>query len=422
MPQGIAVLATGSELLDGRVVDTNSQFIAGRLADLGLTLQRTLTCGDDIPAIVQSLEFLSREASFVVVTGGLGPTTDDLTREALAEFAGQPLVLDAGALDTLKDYYARKRRSFDPSNTKQATFPASAAIIPNPHGTAAAFVLELRPGFFAVALPGVPGELRALFESDVVPLILSQFKDAAPRKERFFRLFGLPESIVGARVHAAALDPQITVSYRAHFPEIHVVLKTAADDAVLEAAAAKTRGAIEADFIVSEDKNRSLEGVVAELLQKNKATVAVAESCTGGLLGGLLTRLPGASKTFLGGAISYSNALKESLLGVSAEALRTHGAVSEVVATAMARGARERFGSTYALSITGVAGPEGGSPEKPVGTFFVGISTPEGDAAYHFFFNSTREWIRTFAANCALDILRRTALALPIRSLALVNR
>lgn len=422
MPHGIAVLATGSELLDGRVVDTNSHFIAGRLSDLGLTLKRVVTCGDDIDTITRSLAFLADEASFIIVTGGLGPTTDDLTREALAAFAAQKLILSDLALENLKSYYAKKRRAFDPSNTKQATFPERATVIPNPHGTAAAFSLELRPGVFAVALPGVPGELRALFESDVLLLITARFKDAVPRKERFFRLFGLPESIVGARVNAAALDSAITVSYRAHFPEIHVVLKTPGDDALLDRAATLTRAAIEPDYIVTERKELSLEGIVQELLLKNSATVAVAESCTGGMLGGLLSRLPGSSKTFLGGGITYSNALKESLLGVEPESLRTHGAVSAVVATEMANGARSRFGSTYALSITGIAGPEGGSEAKPVGTFFIGLSTPNGTTAYHLFFSSTRDWIRTFAAHSALDILRRTVLGIPVRSLALVTQ
>ena len=420
MPNGIAVLATGSELLDGRVADTNSQFIAGRLTDLGLMLKRTVTCGDDIASIQRSLEFLAAEASFIVVTGGLGPTTDDLTREALAEFAGQRLVVSESALQNLKDYYVKKRRTFDPSNTKQATFPERATVIPNPHGTAAAFALELRPGVFAVALPGVPSELRALFDASVVPLIADRFHDAVPRKERFFRLFGLPESIVGARIDGAGLDPAITVSYRAHFPEIHVVLKTPGDDTVLDRSAASVRAAIEADYIVTERKDLSLEGVVQELLGERGATVSVAESCTGGMLGALLSRLPGASKTFVGGAISYSNTLKESLLGVSRDSLLAHGAVSAVVATEMADGARQRFGSTYALSITGVAGPGGGTAAKPVGTFFVGLATPHGTMAYHLFFNSQRDWIRTFAAHSALDILRRTVRGLPVRSLALV--
>lgn len=420
MPHGIAVLATGSELLDGRIADTNSQFIAGRVSDLGLTVKRVVTCGDDIETITRSLAFLAEEASLIIVTGGLGPTTDDLTREALAAYAGQQLVLNTAAFENLKRYYERKRRAFDPSNTKQATFPESARVIPNPHGTAAAFSLELRPGVFAVALPGVPGELRALYDSDVVPLIKELFRDAVPRKERFFRLFGLPESIVGARVHGAALDPAISVSYRAHFPEIHVVLKTAADEALLDRAATLTRAAIEADYIVAEHKETSLEGSVHELLMARGATVSVAESCTGGMLGGLLSRLPGSSKTFVGGGITYSNALKESLLGVNIESLNAHGAVSDVVATEMARGAQIRFNSTYALSITGIAGPAGGTEAKPVGTFFVGLATPEGVMAYHLFFSSTREWIRTFAAYSALDILRRTIAGLPVRSLAFV--
>ena len=421
MPHGIAVLATGSELLDGRVLDTNSHFVAGCLTDLGLALSRVVTCGDDIGSIKESLAFLLKEASFVIVTGGLGPTTDDLTREAIAEFAGVGLELNDAALATLHDYYVRKRRTFDPTNTKQATFPTGATIIPNPHGTAAAFALEVSPGALVIALPGVPGEFRALFEAAVVPRIRERFHEAAPRREHFFRIFGLPESVVGARVSAAGLGSEIAVSYRAHFPEIHVVLKTTARAEELTRAADNVRAAIEPDYIVAEDKSEGLEQVVGALLEKANATVAVAESCTGGLLGAALSRISGSSKFFLGGGITYSNALKESLLGVSPTTLAAHGAVSAPVATEMAVGARLRFGSTYAVSITGIAGPGGGSEQKPVGTFFVGMATPAGATAYHFFFASSRDWVRTFAATSALDIVRRTVIGLPVRSQALVS-
>ncbi len=415
MSTGIAILATGSELLDGRVTDTNSTYIAARLTDHGLRLDQIVSCGDDRESIKRSLRYLCQHSSCTVIMGGLGPTTDDLTREAVAELLNEKLVLNDQVLADLKALYQKRKREFDPTNIKQATFPESAAVIENKHGTAAAFSVK-HGHTLLIALPGVPHELRALFDEQVLPRILAQYQNAKPLEQRLLRVFGLPESMVGARVESARLDPAITVSYRAIFPEIHVVLKTSAGAADLEAAAQKARAAIGEDFVFSNCSDQPLERVVRDLLLDRKLTLSVAESCTAGMLGALLTRTPGSSAYFMGGAITYSNWAKTDIVGVAPELLEKYGAVSGEVAKAMAVGAQKYWHSTHALSITGVAGPDGGTAEKPVGLFYLGFAAPGIVESYPYFFTSSREWVRTFATYSALDLLRRSLLGLPIRS------
>jgi len=410
----ICVLATGAELLDGRVADTNTRHIASRLAEHGLTLRHAVSCGDAIEEIHASLRFLLTRASYIVMTGGLGPTTDDLSREALAALLGEKLCLHEDVLATLHELYRARRRTFDPSNTKQATFPESATVIPNPVGTAAGFRVLLGAVPVAV-LPGVPHELRRLFEDSVLPDILASHQGAAPLRQRALRVFGLPESVVGARVGGAVLPPGIEVGYRASFPEIQVTLKSRDPRADLDRALATAREAIGPDCVYSEDLTVPMEQTVLDLLVRQGWHLAVAESCTGGLIGSLLTRIPGSSRCFPGGVITYANEAKTRELGVSPATLATVGAVSRETALAMAAGARTRWQTECALAVTGIAGPDGGSPEKPVGTFYVGLATPDSVEAWLFFLSAGRDNVRSFAAMTALDVLRRHLLNLPIR-------
>ncbi len=411
----IAILAIGSELLDGRVVDTNSNFIASELTGLGHSIVTVMQVDDVEQEIVASIKHLALSAEVIILSGGLGPTSDDLTRESVAAFYGRALVKDEATLSALLTRYKERRRSFDPSNEKQAYFPAGAQILRNPVGTAAGFYISVAQSLHLFSLPGVPSELKVMFKEELLPR-LSQISGPVPSTEKRlgFKVFGLSEAAVGSRIKALELGPNYIVSYRASLPEIQVLIKSESpnlDDVVDEA-----RQAVGREFVFCDSITQRLEGVVHELLIQCGKTVAVAESCTGGLLGGALSAMPGASQYFLGGVISYSNAAKSKFLNVPASIIETHGAVSSQTAELMASGARQAFGSDLALSITGIAGPDGGSAEKPVGTFFIGFSSAERTVALPYFFNSTREAVRQYALSTALDNLRRYLVEIPFRA------
>ena len=402
----VSLLAIGSELLDGRVHDTNCQFASDYLTRSGIQIDQFLFCDDEEGEIVEALHFLSRRATCVITSGGLGPTTDDLTREAVALFAGLPLYKDSRSVERLHQLFAEKKRVFDPSNEKQALFPEGATIIPNSSGTAEGFTIETK-GIFIASLPGVPSEFRGMFLETVLPEVKRRSPDAVPVHRSGFRIFGLPESTCGNRIRTALGTVwQYPVSYRASFPEIHVILKA---PSLIEAEEA-SRIAISAvgeEFVFTRNPDESLPEALHKLLLSAGETISVAESCTGGMLGMHLTSQSGSSSYFLGGALTYSNALKESLLGVNSSTLEIHGAVSGETACEMAEGIRRNTGASIGLSITGIAGPDGGSETKPVGTFFIGFSTRQETTSYRFFLLSHRHNVRKFASFCALDLLRR---------------
>ena len=425
MKNQVSILITGSEVLDGRVHDSNSYWMINALAEVGIGVKHVLSCDDDINAITSCLSFLSAQGGAVIVSGGLGPTTDDLAREALAAFSGQALVESAEARKSLLAFFKARKRECHPANFKQALFPKGASLIANPLGSAPGFVLQTRSeagkDTYFFTLPGVPLELHKMFLDTVIPFLLEKvFKSSMSvpmLQPKVLRVFGVSESVIGAKVEESCPASGITVSYRAAFPEVQVVFKpnsatlTASElDRSVQAATAL----IGEPCVFSRSLDLSLEMVVQELLLKANKTVSVAESCTGGLLGGLFANTPGASGCFLGGAITYSNELKIKLLGVKKESLALHGAVSACVAKEMAEGALSRFGSDLALSITGIAGPDGGSEEKPVGTMFIGLATRDGVFAFKAFQAGTRGRIRNYAAHAALDVLRRQLSNLPM--------
>lgn len=402
----ISVLAIGSEILDGRVLDTNSQFISTHLTNLGIGLHRTIVCDDIEEEIVSCLDFLAKDSTYIIVTGGLGPTSDDLTREAIATYTKCPLQFQKDSLDRLKKRFVERGRPFDPANEKQAFFPSSSKIIPNPVGTAEGFILST--GQLTIAsFPGVPKEMHPMFTDHLLPLIKAAHDGSAPIARRSFRVFGVPEATIGRKIHSLNLPDTVVISYRATFPEIHIVLKST-DKSAVDAAWQASMESIGHDFIFTTDTVRNLPEEVLEELKKNNKTIAVAESCTGGMVGMHLTSIPGSSVAVVGGFITYSNQLKIDLLGVSAETLSRYGAVSSETACEMARGCLSKSGANFALSITGVAGPDGGNEEKPVGTFYIGLATESGVKAYKHFFPSDRASIRKYATYVALDTLRRS--------------
>lgn len=413
MTYRVSVLATGSELLDGRVVDTNSNFVAKELSSLGLTLSRILTVTDDRNELLEALSQLSAISDCIITSGGLGPTTDDLTREVVATFCNVPLEENAEARKNIEAFFQRRNRTVDESNAVQACIPKGGSVIWNEHGTAPGFIATSATGVKICALSGVPREFTAMFKGSVHPLILEQSKDATRMHSSVFKTFGLPESIVGTRIRHAIQSEQISISYRAAFREVHVTLK-APETVDLTESSETVRQAIGAEFIYSINQDETLPLVVQQLLRAHNASVATAESCTGGLLAGYLTEDAGASDIYPGGVISYSNDIKESTLSVPSETLKRFGAVSAETVRSMAESVRTRMNATYGLSVSGIAGPSGGSEEKPVGTVFLGLAGPNETIVRSCFYPNTRDLVRRYAAFVALDMLRRTLLSVTI--------
>ncbi len=408
----IEALCTGDELLTGVTTDTNSTWFQERLLAHGEQVARTTVVGDVHEEILEALRTLSARADVVLVSGGLGPTADDLTAEVAAEAAGVPLVLHEGALARLHERFASRGLTVTENNVKQVMVPRGAEVVLNPAGSAPMFVLRLGKALLFF-LPGVPREYRALVETAVLPRIdalRAARGETGFRALRLLKTVFLPESHLDARVRPLlATHPRVTFGFRTHFPENHLKLMAEGrtrEEALeaLEAADAAARPLL-GDHFFGVDRETMAEVVGRQLLARGQ-TLALAESCTGGRIGDLLTEVPGASAYFLGSAVCYANDLKERWVGVPRETLVASGAVSEPVAREMARGARATAGSTWALSVTGIAGPDGGTAEKPVGTVFIGLDGPEGTEVRAHRFHGDREQIRSASAYAALDWLR----------------
>ncbi len=410
-PMIAEILATGDEIRSGALVDTNSAHIALRLEEYGAAVTRHACVGDDMDRLAEIIGEIAGRADLCVVTGGLGPTTDDLSAAAAARAAGADLVLDERALADIQAFFDRRDRPMGPSNRKQAMMPAGARPLYNPVGTAPGFDLLLgRCRFFF--LPGVPHEMRRMLDDAVLPAVTRMAgTDRDFIRVRSLSTFGLPESTVGERV---ALVPErfegVKLGLRARFPVIQVKLyacgrDAAAIDSRLEEAAAWVRQTL-GNRVFSEGEAQ-MPAVVGELLRKAGATVAAAESCTGGLIANWLTDVPGSSDYFLFSGVTYSNEAKVRVLGVSADTLAECGAVHERTAAEMAEGARRLAGATYAVATTGIAGPAGGTVEKPVGTVCIGLAGPEGTEAHRFQMAfPTRSANKIVFAMTALDRLR----------------
>ena len=406
MPLHVELLSTGDELLTGQIVDTNSVWIMDRLWDLGVMVRRKTLVGDDRDDLDAALRETTGRADLVVMSGGMGPTEDDLTSERVAAVLGVPLELDEPSLRTIEERFRRFGREMTPNNVKQARFPRGATVIPNRFGTAPGFAVRLG-GAELVCLPGVPVEYRGLCDEWLLPRVAARLTDVPAAG--LVKLFAVPESHADHAMRPVMDDPAnagVRFGYRAHWPEIHVKWAVPGPDAA--ARAARIRAAVHAifgDAIFAEGKDE-LPDLVVRRLTAREERVAIAESCTGGLLAELLTRVPGASAVFDLGVVAYANEMKSALVGVPAALLAEHGAVSEPVARALAEGARRVGAATWGIGITGIAGPTGGTPEKPVGTVHVALAGPRGTEAVQRAYRGDRERIRKTAAYEALNLLR----------------
>lgn len=414
----LELINTGSELLLGRVLNTHQQWLCRRLADAGYHVARQTAVPDTARDICQAVREALTRADLIVVTGGLGPTADDLTRPAIAELVGRPLREDPTVVAHLHTWYAARRRVPPPAVMVQAQVPEGAHVLPNAHGTAPGLWIEVRPNPHSPAgrpavlimLPGPPRELRPMFVEQVLPRIQRAFPLSTPFVCRTLRSTGVPESVMEARL-AGLLGPLVArgleVGYCARPGEVDVRLAARTADAAALVAGAAALVYREVGRHVYGEEDETLEAVVVGRLTARRRTLAVAESCTGGRLASRLTDVPGASAVFLGGFVTYSNELKQSLVGVRAATLAAHGAVSEPTAREMAEGARARTGADFALALTGIAGPGGGTPDKPVGTVFIALAAADGTEVQHHLNAFDRETFKHMTSQQALELLRQ---------------
>ncbi|RUR76425.1 CinA-like protein [Nostoc sp. PCC 7120 = FACHB-418] len=418
------IICVGTELLLGDILNGNAQYLAQQLAQLGIPHYHQTVVGDNPDRIKQVIKIAISRANILIFTGGLGPTPDDLTCETIADFFGSPLVESPAIIEDITQKFAQRGRVMTPSNRKQALIPQGADILPNPTGTAPGIIWEPRPNMTIFTFPGVPSEMHRMWEETAVPFLKSQGWGQEIIYSRSLKFWGIGESALAEKVTAYLNLPNPTVAPYAGKGEVRLrVSAKAPSEAAAEALIAPVEKQIKdiAGLDFYGVNNDSLASVVGELLRSSGETLSVAESCTGGLLGQMLTEISGSSDYFWGGVISYDNSVKAGLLGVNSEDLEKLGAVSDTVAEQMAMGVKTRLSTTWGLSITGIAGPDGGTETKPVGLVYIGLAGP-GDEVSSFKYNfgtmrvglrptvGDRSFIRHLSACTALDLLRRRLL------------
>jgi nicotinamide-nucleotide amidase len=413
----IELINTGSELLLGRVLNTHQQWLCRRLADLGHVVARQVAVPDTAHDIQQSVREALTRADLVMVTGGLGPTSDDITRDLIAELLGKKLVRDEAVFTHIKNYFAARQRPMPANNDVQAMVPEGATVLPNPNGTAPGLAIQILANAnsinenpqWLVMLPGPPRELRPMFDDFVVPILRREFPLKVPFVCRTLRSGGIGESAVQEKIQpplAALVADGLEIGYCARVGQVDVRLTARGADAenIVRAGEAVVQQILGANIYGFDDEE--IEQVVARLLIEKRKTLALAESCTGGGIANRVTNVPGASAVFLGGVVSYANEAKEKFLGVCAKTLQQHGAVSEAVARELAEGAREKFGADFAIAVTGIAGPSGGTPDKPVGTVFIALAGAFGTVVERKLNSYEREAFKQLTAQQALELLR----------------
>jgi nicotinamide-nucleotide amidase len=405
-------MAIGDELITGKVVDENSAWISDKLLEIGVPTVMHLTVPDTIEDIMDAFLLAGERAGRVIVTGGLGPTEDDLTRDAFCRFAGVGTVLKEEALEQMRTIFRVIGREMTENNKKQAMIPAGSELIRNPIGTAPGFVASYE-GTEYHFLPGVPRECRAMMEDAVLPGLAAAVKGSVFRS-RLLRTFGMTESQLDETLSSVGLPAGVKLGFRAVFPEIHLKLiaEGATETDALEALAEAEKAVrAKVEHVIYSDDGRGLEEVVLDAFRERGLRLCVAESCTGGLITKRLTDVPGSSDVFDRGFVTYSNRAKTDMLGVDPEVIQKLGAVSSETAKAMAAGALERSVADLAAAVTGIAGPAGGTEDRPVGTVHIAIADKRGVWESGFLFQrAERAFVRELTAQAALEIIRRRVL------------
>ena len=405
----VEILAVGSELLLGQIANTNAQYLSQKLSELGINVYYHTVVGDNRQRMLEALKIASSRADIIITTGGLGPTLDDLTKETVAEYLGLPLVLHQPSADAINEYFRRRNRTCTKNNLKQAMFPEKAIVLENSVGTAPGAIIEEDKNVYII-LPGPPYELKPMFENYVIPYL--EQKSGEKILSKVLRIYGMGESMVEEKIKdllEKQQNPTIAPLASSGEVTLRLTVKCKRDEdpwpliKPLEDEIRKRLG----DVIYGVDED-TLESVVVDLLKKNNSTLAVAESCTGGLIANRITNVPGSSEVFLEGLTTYSNESKVKRLGVSEETLRRYGAVSSETAEEMVRGILSGSRAQIGIGVTGIAGPGGGTADKPVGLVYIGIGSKTGGVKVEKYnFHGSREQIKHSVANAALDGIRR---------------
>lgn len=398
------ILTVGAELLTGSTVNTNAAFLGRELTDLGFEVLGQTACPDEVPSIQAALGRALRQADLVIVSGGLGPTPDDVTRDALADFFNAPLVFSKVQYREIKRQYRRRGRSVPEIVKREARFPANAKPVFNRFGVALGFIIQER-GAVVIAVPGVPGELIRLYQVHLKPFLRRRFTGLGRPARLIVKTVGLSEPSIMKRLSKNFFkmgDFKFGI-----YPQAgEVTIRIRADQAALVTGLKKYVSRFLKGNIYSFDE-REIEGVIGKRLTQKKWTLAIAESCTGGQVSKRITRVPGSSRYFLGGVVAYQNRIKTALLGVPQSTLLSKGAVSRQAAVAMAKGVRQRFNAKLGISVTGIAGPGGGTRQKPVGLVYLAISGPNRSQSWKERFTGDREQIQERATKKALESLWR---------------
>jgi nicotinamide-nucleotide amidase len=404
------LIFTGTELLLGQILNTNARFLAQRLSSLGLDLYYQTTVGDNSGRLAEVLRTALARADLIIVTGGLGPTMDDLTKETVAEALGMPLILDSAVLAEIEGFFISRGKTMPAANRKQAMVPEGSRVLPNARGTAPGVLIE-KNGKRIILLPGPPVEMQPMFLNQVEPYLRQEITGrAAVIVSRVIKIWGLGESAAEEKIiDLVTGQDNPTIAFLAPLGEVYIRITAKAGNA--EAAYRIIRPLEEeirrrlGEYIFGFDED-TMASVVGRMLLGHRLTISLAESCTGGLIAKLLTDLPGSSGYLMYGVVAYSNEAKRKLLGVSAATLEKYGAVSGETAGEMAAGVRNIGGTDLALSVTGIAGPDGGTAEKPVGLVYIGFAAGDHITARKFLLPGDRETVRRQTANAALNMIR----------------
>jgi nicotinamide-nucleotide amidase len=407
------IITIGDEILFGQIVDTNTQWIGTQLTDIGIRPVRKTSVGDNRQDILDAFTQASQRVDVVIVTGGLGPTRDDITKHTFCEYFGTELEINQDALALITDFFAKRGRAMTELNIQQAALPKNCAYIPNLWGTAPGMWFE-QDGVIYVSLPGVPYEMKSLMEFEILPRLKARFSTHIIQ-HKSIRTIGIGESFLAEKISGweDALPEHIKLAYLPHFGQVRLRLTgTGTDQDVLEKELAEQVASVLPlieEHVFGYDSDE-LEAVIGTLLMNSNATVSTAESCTGGYVANQITGIPGSSRYFEGSMVSYSNEVKMNVLGVSSETLEAYGAVSEQTAREMAEGARRLLNTTFAISTTGIAGPDGGTAEKPVGTVWIACATPDETFTQLLTLRNNRKINIELTCSYALNLLRKTIL------------
>ena len=403
-----SIVSVGNELLSGQTVDTNVSYLSEKLLSIGIPTVSSYTVGDDIDLIVRSLDLASSDADVVLTTGGLGPTDDDLTRQSFAKFLGAELQLRNELLQKIQNLFAKRDMQMPERNKVQAYIPAGAKALANNLGTAPGIIAQVKSKLL-IAMPGVPSEMKEMFEKSVLPELKKIATDQAV-VVRKLKCFGAGESDIAELLGSLCQrgrNPLINCTAKHGVITLYIIA-TAKDKIEAQQMAEKDEELLRNMLgeLIYGTGEQTLAEVVGQKLTQQKKTITVAESCTGGTLAKLLTDIPGASRYFTHGWVTYSNNAKNSELGVPADLIEKHGSVSNQVAQAMAQGARKMAGTDFAIAVTGIAGPIGGSEQKPVGLVYISVDSDSGCETKRFIMPGDRDFIRLRTAQTALNMLR----------------